>query len=76
MTTHCPPCGTLCNVHGEVFVSDMTYEPVGQFHDRELELLEEALGELALHWRSDHLRIAALRTKVLELAFMEVSRDA
>lgn len=74
MTTHCPTCGSRVTIHGDETEGTMYYQPIA-FSGHELDMLQLGLGELAKQMPG-HLPIAALRTRVLELAFMEVSRDA
>lgn len=82
----CPVCGSAVNVMGD-HEGTMHYQPVGQFNDRELELLAHGLAALTNHpclltitaqtdRQTAGLEVARLHGKVLQLAFMEVSRDA
>lgn len=76
----CSVCGSAVNVMHDHDGGEH-YRPVGQFNDRELEQLAEAL-KIVLRTHGAQVlpetaqRMAALRTKCLSLAFMEVGRDA
>ena len=77
MTGTCPTCGGRATIHTRKYEDDHDYEAIG-FSGRELNLLQRGLGELAKRYADDasSIEMLTLRTRVLELAFMEVSRDA